>query len=138
MRFQETYYHCGEYLRNSLATEIGEVHQAIETIPWRSEFTFEANGEVRGHQTAYNHALASEFKQLGWELQPVLRSRPRLIGDFRKHLVFVEVQFGNSATLYRDYYKFQYGHSNGLLSLGVLIVPTAPKGRFSSRHVRRA
>ena len=43
--------------------------------------------------------------------------------------MFVEVQFGNSATLYRDFYKFQ----NGLLSLSVLIVPTNPKEFFPTR-----
>jgi len=63
----------------------------------------------------------------------VLKRNPRLIGDFRKHLVFVEVQFGNSATLFRDYYKFQYGLANGLLSLAVLIVPTDPANFFPSR-----
>jgi hypothetical protein len=35
--------------------------------------------------------------------------------------------------LYRDYYKFQYGLSNGLLSLAVLIVPTNPKNFFPTR-----
>jgi len=56
-------------------------------------------------------------------LQPRLSDSPRLIGDFAKGLVFGEIQFGNSATLYRDFYKFQYGFQNGLLSLAVLIVP---------------
>jgi hypothetical protein len=70
---------------------------------------------------------------MGWELQPTLRTQPKLIGDFRKGLVFVEIQFGNSATLYRDYYKFQYGLANGLLSLAILIVPTTPAAFFSSR-----
>ena len=45
----------------------------------------------------------------------------------------VEVQFGNSATLYRDFYKFQYGLQNGLLSLSVLIVPINPKEFFPTR-----
>lgn len=63
----------------------------------------------------------------------MLRTRPKLIGDFQKGLVFVEVQFGNSSTLYRDYYKFQYGLANGLLSLAVLIVPTSPKLFFPTR-----
>jgi hypothetical protein len=58
-------------------------------------------------------------------LQPTLRTQRKLIGDFRKGLVFVQIQFGNCATLYRDYYKFQYGLANGLLSLAVLIVPTS-------------
>lgn len=47
--------------------------------------------------------------------------------------MFVVIQFGNSATLYRDYYKFQYGLANGLLSLAVLIVPTDPKAFFPTR-----
>jgi len=45
----------------------------------------------------------------------------------------VEVQFGNSSALYRDYYKFPYGLANGLLSLAVLIVPTTPGAFFPSR-----
>ena len=56
-------------------------------------------------------------------MQPRLSDSPRLIGDFAKGLVFGEIQFGNSATLYRDFYKFQYGHQKGLFSLAVLIVP---------------
>jgi hypothetical protein len=70
---------------------------------------------------------------LGWENKPLLSQKPKLIGDFRKNLVFVEVQFGNSATLYRDFYKFQYGLQNGLLSLSVLIVPVNPREFFPTR-----
>ena len=62
-----------------------------------------------------------------------MSQNPKLIGDFRKNLVFVEVQFGNSATLYRDFYKFQYGLQNGLLSLSVLIVPAKPSEFFPTR-----
>ncbi len=64
----------------------------------------------------------------------MLRRDPKLIGDFRKRLVFVEVQFGNSAALFRDYYKFQYGLANGLLSLAALVVPTDPSTFFPSRR----
>ena len=74
-----------------------------------------------------------EFNSRGWDVQPLLRKKPRLIGDFRKGLVFVEVQFGNSSTLYRDYYKFQHGLANGLLSLAVLIVPKEAKAFFPAR-----
>ena len=48
-----------------------------------------------------------QFNRFGWESRPVLRIDPKFIGDFRKGLIFVEIQFGNSATLYRDFYKFQ-------------------------------
>lgn len=50
----------------------------------------------------------------------------KTIGDFKKNDVFVEIKFGNSATIYRDYYKFHYGLTHGLFSLSVLIVPTNP------------
>lgn len=35
--------------------------------------------------------------------------------------------------MYRDYYKFQYGLINGLLSLSVLVVPTRPSMFFPTR-----
>jgi hypothetical protein len=66
-------------------------------------------------------------------MQPRLCAEPRLIGDASKNDVFVEVQFGNSATLYRYYYKFHYGLMHGLLSLAVLIVPTVPTAFFPTR-----
>jgi hypothetical protein len=66
-------------------------------------------------------------------MQPKLCTEPRLIGDASKNDVFVEGQFGNSATLYRDYYKFHYGLMHGLLSLTVLIVPTTPTAFFPTR-----
>ena len=57
----------------------------------------------------YNKAFEIEFAKYDWLLQPLLYDNPKLIGDFAKNDVFVEIQFGNSATLYRDYYKFHYG-----------------------------
>jgi hypothetical protein len=47
--------------------------------------------------------------------------------------VFVEIQFGNSSTLYRDYYKFHYGLTHNLLTLAVLIVPANPIQFFPTR-----
>lgn len=102
-------------------------------MKWHKEFRCENEESPLEHQTAYNKAFANAFTEYGWEPQPVLRKDPKLIGDFRKGLVFVEIQFGNSSTLYRDYYKFQYGLANGLLSLAVLIVPTAAKKFFPTR-----
>jgi len=48
--------------------------------------------------------------------------------------VFVEIQFGNSPTIYRDYYKFHYGFAKKLLTLAVLIVPTDPIKFFPKRN----
>lgn len=133
VKSKSTYFHCGEVLRETLSHEITEIKHIIDQVRWAPIFTRNGNGSSLEHQTAYNKAFSSFFESCGWESQPLLRREPRLIGDFRKNLVFVEVQFGNSSALYRDYYKFQYGLSNGLLSLAVLIVPTNPEAFFPTR-----
>jgi hypothetical protein len=133
MKSIETFFHCGEYLRKSLINEIGEIESVVKSIPWISSFHYSDTDITHDNQSGYNKAFAVEFERRGWEMQPLLRQDPKLIGDFRKNLVFVEVQFGNSSALYRDYYKFQYGLANGLLSLAILIVPTKPKEFFPNR-----
>ena len=133
MKAEFTYFHCGEQLTATLAKEIEEVQAVVALVPWSRSFRHAENDATSEHQTGYNKAFAREFLRLGWSPQPKLRSNPRLIGDFQKGLVFVEVQFGNSAALYRDYYKFQYGLANGLLSLAVLVVPCVPSEFFPTR-----
>ena len=133
MKHQITYLHCGEHLKESLNDEIDEVVSVVDLIEWEEEFKVIKTDSTLLHQTAYNKRFEIEFGELGWEKKPMLSQKPRLIGDFRKNLVFVEIQFGNSATLYRDFYKFQYGLQNGLLSLSVLIVPINPKEFFPTR-----
>ncbi|MEA3327546.1 MAG: BglII/BstYI family type II restriction endonuclease [Chloroflexota bacterium] len=133
MKFRKSFFHCGEYLRQTLSTEISEIEEIIGSIAWEPTFNFKTNEKVYQYQTGYNKAFTNLFLKQNWENQPLLRKSPRLIGDFRKGLVFVEIQFGNSATLYRDYYKFQYGLYSGLLSLAVHIVPTNPIEFFPTR-----
>jgi hypothetical protein len=133
MKANIAYFHCGDQLRETLAGEIEEVKSVITAVKWADAFRYSRNGSEYEHQSAYNKAFAVEFNRLGWELQPVLRADPKFVGDFRKGLVFVEIQFGNSSALYRDYYKFQYGLANGLLSLAILIVPTIAKTFFPTR-----
>ena len=133
MNHQITYLHCGEHLKESLKDEIDEVVSVVNLIEWEEEFKVIRQDSVILLQTAYNKRFEMEFGKLGWEKKPMISQNPRLIGDFRKNLVFVEVQFGNSATLYRDFYKFQYGLQNGLLSLSALIVPVNPKEFFPTR-----
>ena len=133
MKSKIAYFHCGEHLKKTLSREIAEIESVVATIRWANDFRHSSNGKEYQHQAGYNKAFAMEFAGRGWELQPTLRKAPKLIGDFRKGLVFVEVQFGNSSALYRDYYKFQYGLANGLLSLAVLIVPDGAAAFFPSR-----
>ncbi len=133
MKAKTKYFHCGKQIQETLAREINEIELAVSKVQWTPSFRHIETGSTYEHQTAYNKAFAVQFIGLGWETHPLLREDPKLIGDFRKGLVFIEIQFGNSSALYRDYYKFQYGLANGLLSLAVLIVPTKPSLFFPTR-----
>lgn len=133
MKFETEFLHCGDQLRSNLSTEIEEVFSVIEYVPWQPEFVLNINDTEFKYQRGYNKAFEIEFLKMDWEYSPRISENPRLIGDFRKNLVFVEIQFGNSAALYRDFYKFQYGLQNGLLSLAVLIVPKTPEIFFPTR-----
>ena len=133
MNCEITYLHCGRHLQRSLKNEIDEVLSVVDAIEWKKEFKVVTPDSTLFHQTAYNKKFELEFQNLGWKTKPRLSETPRLIGDFQKGLVFIEVQFGNSATLYRDFYKFQYGLQKGLLSMAVLIVPVKPKEFFVTR-----
>jgi hypothetical protein len=132
MKFKREYFCCSPKLLSNIA-EISEIEEAIASVAWSGQFRLEADDKSYEHQTGYNKALAVELHKRGWALQPRLCDNPRLIGDAGKNGVFVEVQFGNSSALYRDYYKFHYGLLNGLLSLAVLIVPTNPLQFFPTR-----
>jgi len=133
MKYKEKRLHCGERLIGNLQEEIAEIEKVVRTVQWKEEFSILFNDDHFYHQRAYNKAFEIEFSKHDWETQPKLKDSPRLIGDFSKGLVFVEIQFGNSSTLYRDFYKFQYGLQNGLLSLAVLIVPDNEYEFFPTR-----
>ncbi len=123
MDFLSEHLHCGETLLTSLASEIEELTFVLASQEWSPDFSLTTKTATLHHQAAYNESLSTSLSKEGWSLQPRLSSSPRLIGDFAKGLVFGKIQFGNSATLYRNFYQFQYGPQNGLLSLAILIVP---------------
>ena len=133
MKYKTEYFFCSQKLLQNV-DELGEVFSCINKVKWKSSFDLSLNGNKYEHQTAYNKAFGLQFEKLGnWKPQPLLHDNPRLIGDFQKNDVFVEIQFGNSSTIYRDYYKFHYGLTHKLLSLAVMIVPTKPRDFFPTR-----
>lgn len=90
------------------------------------------NGEL-------DHALDAK----GWDSQPIASTSAMggeaellgLKGDFVKNKVFVEVEFGNVASLFRDLFKFQIANRSGLGDVGVLIVATDRLARFHDQGV---
>ena len=136
MEFKTAYIFCSHKLIDPL-DEVQEIYQVIRNVSWLPDKTtaMSRSGKEIAWQEAYNRLFEIEFEKIGgWTHQPVLCEKLRHKGDFAKNDVFVEIQFGNSSTIYRDYYKFHYGLVNKLLSLSVLIVPTDPPRFFPSRN----
>ena len=84
MRFDVKYFHCGDQLLKTLSDEIDEVKVVVNSVEWVEQFSYTENGNTYKHQTGYNRAFAAAFAHLEWEQQPLLREKPKLIGDFRK------------------------------------------------------
>lgn len=135
MKFDTSFIDCNERLVKPLP-EVQEIFTAISAVPWQPSRVeaVSRTGKKVYWQEAYNRLFEIEFEKLGWKLDPILCEKPLHKGDFFKNDVFVEIQFGNSATIYRDYYKFHYGFVNKLLSLGVLILPTNQYKFFPQRN----
>jgi hypothetical protein len=117
MKFKKSYVACDPAIQ---LPEVTEIEECITGIPWG-----------RPTQAVYNSDFEREFKSRGWQRQPQLFAAKK--GDFKKNGVLVEVQFGNSATVFRDLYKFHYCYTHGDIDLGVLILPTSPKEFFPHR-----
>lgn len=88
-------------------------------------------------QQIMNTYFFLRFQSLGWETEPLATpddSEDALRSDFRKTFVNenteyaltvqIEVEFGNVASSYRNYFKFQLSYSNSLTDICVLIVPS--------------
>lgn len=94
-------------------------------------------------QQVMNTYFRLRFVDLGWEEEPLATPEANvdaLRADFRKTFynsegeelvtVQIEVEFGNVASSYRNYFKFQLSFSYGITDICVLIVPSQ---RLSTR-----
>lgn len=81
-------------------------------------------------QKLMNEAIENELRARGWKTQPVADEKkegklPNFRGDFFKNGIFVEVEFGNVASFYRDLFKFQVAHRSGVGEAGVVVTATS-------------
>ena len=88
-------------------------------------------------QSSMNKAISRALRTDGWSSEPVAAgpmASPEtplgLKGDFVRNGVFVEVEFGNVASMHRDFFKFQIANRAGAGAVGVLIVATDRLARF--------
>jgi hypothetical protein len=85
---------------------------------------------------ALNEVLDAKLRSEGWGRQPyagdplLKATKDRSRGDFFRNEVFVEVEFGNTASVFRDIFKFQVAARDRVGSVGVLVVPRAKLARF--------
>ncbi|WP_440604421.1 BglII/BstYI family type II restriction endonuclease [Bacillus sp. GB_SG_008] len=86
-------------------------------------------------QQVMNTYFRLRFRDFGWEEEPLATPdsfSDALRGDFRKEFELsnqtittqVEVEFGNAASSYRDYFKFQLSFTYDLTDVCILILPT--------------
>lgn len=87
-------------------------------------------------QQIMNTYFRLQFVAHGWEAEPLASpdmTEDALRADFRKTfqttdgqmvIIQIEVEFGNVASSYRNYFKFQLSFSYGLADICVLIVPS--------------
>ena len=135
MKYRESYFFCSKHLLHNI-TELQEVYSCIDAVKWLPEFEIEQKGIQYKNQKAYNKAFDIEFLKCNWKQSPILYDDPifcddpTVIGEYQKNDIFVEIHFGSSETIYRDYYKFHNGFTKNLISLAILIVPTTPQDFF--------
>ncbi len=132
MNFRNEYFLFNQRLLRNV-NEINEIGKCIKTLQWKPEFSLEADGINYVYQAGYYKAFDLAFKQCGWRLPPaLLDDPPGAMGHYFKNSIFIEVQLGDSSTVFRDYLKYHKGFKKGLLTLAVLIVPSSPKAFFPS------
>jgi hypothetical protein len=88
-------------------------------------------------QAEMNRSLDVALREDNWDTQPVAAGGLAqgdaplgLRGDFVRNRVFVEVEFGNAASIFRDVFKFQVANRSGAGDVGVLVVATERFARF--------
>lgn len=137
MKSFQAFINCEEQFVRAIP-EVRELLTIISSVPWHASRVeaITKTGRTVFWQNAYNRIIEVAFEDKGWETQPEISSTPFHKADFAKNRIFIEVQFGNSSTVYRDFYKFHLGFENKILDLGVLILPTKQYDFFPERNPR--
>lgn len=77
--------------------------------------------------------LNKQFKTLGWDVNKSIPIKDDYVKfDYLKEIykdelrcsLQIEVEFGNVASIYRDYFKLQLSNLNQLCDIGIMIIPT--------------
>lgn len=114
LKIEKQYFHREHETLEEISMTLSEVNAIIDEI----DFKFDEK------QSYYNQRMKEGFLIRNWECEKRVILELGLKCDFRKEKVQVEVEFGNARAYYQDYIKFLLAYNRGIISLGVLIVPT--------------
>jgi hypothetical protein len=87
-------------------------------------------------QQIMNTYFKLQFKALNWDIEPLVTptdNEDALRAEFRKTFINenskitlqIEIEFGNVASSYRNFFKFQLSFSYDLTDICILVVPSA-------------
>jgi hypothetical protein len=112
---------------------MGEIAEVVAAVEWQPILPEPRQRIRKGkvvatlaiNQDATNGRFDDEFRARGWEVHPLIVSdaTSKLVADFKKGPIQVEVQFGNMARWYTDIFKFLLSYAADDIEIGVLIVP---------------
>lgn len=114
LKIEKQYFHREPEYFEEISTDLSEINDIINGI----DFKFDEK------QSYYNQRMKEGFLIRNWECEKRVIRELGLKCDFRREKTQVEVEFGNARAYYQDYIKFLLAYDRGIISLGVLIVPT--------------
>jgi hypothetical protein len=127
-----SYRHAESILTVEYREEKEEIIQVITSVGWVPKPELKERKRKRRivarldiDQVATNEIIERCFLELNWQIHPriVSESESKLVADFKKGVIQVEVQFGNMARWYTDIFKFLLSYAADDIEVGVLIVP---------------
>jgi hypothetical protein len=126
-----SYRHAEAIIEKAFPVHCAEIKEVLLKTPWvplDQPVVRRRKGKVVAtksiDQTATNKALDKAFVSHGWAVHPriVSEADSKLVADYKKGAVQVEVQFGNMARWYTDVFKFLLSYAANDIEVGVLIV----------------
>ncbi len=114
LKIEKQYFHREPEYFEEISADLSEINDIINGI----DFKFDEK------QSYYNQRMKEGFLIRNWECEKRVIRELGLKCDFRREKTQVEVEFGNARAYYQDYIKFLLAYNRGIISLGVLIVPT--------------
>ena len=160
----ESHMFGGTILEHNFSEEYGDLLEVLSTVdlPLRDSLPFKETGRplrpkrqyrsIGGQrkyamfpvdQGALNEELSRLLRHRGWTAEPIAGTDAAtakllgtgLKGDFVKKDVFVEVEFGNVASMHRDLLKFHIANRSQQGQVGVLVTATTRFAKFFDQGV---